>query len=160
MQASTVSLAFAAALLASLIVKFWLTTRQMRHVAQHRDRVPAAFAGIVGLAAHQKAADYTLAKGRLGLVATAFGSAVLLGWTLLGGLDALNTLVLGLVQPRWGDMAYQLALLACFALIGGLLDLPFEWISTFRIEQRFGFNRMTPALVHGRPRQGPARHAR
>jgi STE24 endopeptidase len=146
MQASTVSLLFAAALLSSLLVKFWLATRQMRHVAAHRDRVPAAFAGTVSLAAHQKAADYTLAKGRLGLFATAFAAAVLLGWTLLGGLDALNVAVRDLVQPRWGDMTYQLALLIAFALIGGLLDLPFEWISTFRIEQRFGFNRTTPAL--------------
>ena len=47
------------------------------------------------------------------------------------------------MQPRCGNMAYQLALLAAFALIGGVLDLPFELYSTFRIEQRFGFNRMT-----------------
>jgi STE24 endopeptidase len=137
------SLAFAAALLASLAVKFWLATRQMRHVAAHRDRVPAAFAQRITLQAHQRAADYTLAKGRLGLLATAFGAAVLLGWTLLGGLDVLNVLVRDAVQPRWGDMAYQLALLGAFALIGGAIDLPLDLYSTFRVEQRFGFNRMT-----------------
>ncbi len=91
----------------------------MRHVAPHRDAVPAAFAATVSLQAHQRAADYTLAKGRFGLLATAFGAAVLLGWTLLGGLDALNAAVRDAVQPRFGDMAYQLALLAAFALIGG-----------------------------------------
>ena len=96
--------------------------------------------------AHRRAADYTLAKGRFGLLATAFGTLVLLGWTLLGGLDALNLWLLEAVQPRFGNMAYQLALLAAFALIGGALDLPFEVYSTFRIEQRFGFNRMTPKL--------------
>ncbi len=146
MHPSTISLLFAAVLLASLAVKFWLATRQMRHVAAHRDRVPPAFAAKVSAEAHRKAADYTLAKGRLGLFSTAFAGAVLLGWTLLGGLDALNVFVRDLVQPRWGDMVYQLALLGAFALIGGLLELPFEWISTFRIEQRFGFNRMTPRL--------------
>ena len=67
----------------------------MRHVAAHRDRVPAAFAGTVTPEAHRRAADYTLAKGRFGLLTTAFGTAVLLGWTLLGGLDALNQVVLG-----------------------------------------------------------------
>jgi len=134
---------FAAALLASLIVKFWLASRQMRHVAAHRGGVPAPFAGTVSLDAHQKAADYTLAKGRFGLLATAFSAALLLGWTLLGGLDALNVAVRDAVQPAWGNMAYQLALLAAFMLIGGLLDAPFELWSTFRIEQRFGFNRMT-----------------
>ena len=71
-------------------MKFWLATRQVRHVARHRDAVPAAFAGTVSLAAHQKAADYTVAKSRFGLLEMALGAAVLLGWTLLGGLDALN----------------------------------------------------------------------
>jgi STE24 endopeptidase len=146
MQPSTVMLAFAAALLASLAVKFWLATRQMRHVAQHRNAVPAPFAGTVTPDAHRKAADYTLAKGRFGLLTTAFSSAVLLGWTLLGGLDTLNTLLRDALMPGYGAMTYQLALLAAFALIGGLIELPLEWYATFRIEQRFGFNRMTPRL--------------
>ena len=137
------TLLFATALVLSLAVKFWLASRQMRHVALHRNQVPAAFAGDVSLAAHQRAADYTLAKGRFGLLATAFGSTVLLGWTLLGGLDALNTVVRDAVQPQFGNLAYQLCLLAAFALIGGLLDLPFELYGTFRIEARFGFNRTT-----------------
>ncbi len=146
MQSSHLTLLFAAALLASLAAKFWLATRQMRHVAVHRDQVPAAFAGTVTLDAHRRGADYTLAKGRFGLLATAFGTLVLLGWTLLGGLDALNQALLATLQPRFGYMAYQLGLLAAFTLIGSLLDLPFELYSTFRIEQRFGFNRMTPRL--------------
>ena len=143
MQASTLTLLFAAALLASLGLKFWLATRQTRHVAAHRDAVPPAFAATITLAAHQRAADYTLAKGRFGLLTMAFGAAVLLGWTLLGGIDTLNAALRDAVQPRWGDMAYQLALLAAFSLIGGVLDLPFELYKTFRIEQHFGFNRMT-----------------
>ena len=147
MQASLfLTLLFSAALLGSLLVKFWLTTRQVRHVAAHRDAVPAAFRTTVPLAAHQRAADYTVAKARFGLLGTAFGAAVLVGWTLLGGLDALNALLHDALQPRWGDFAYQLALLAAFALIGGLLELPFDLYGTFRIEQRFGFNRMTLRL--------------
>ncbi len=146
MQASSVTLAFAAALLGSLLVKFWLATRQMRHVAQHRDAVPAAFAATVTPEAHRKAADYTLAKGRFGLLTTAFASALLLAWTLIGGLDALNGLLREALLPRFGAMAYQLALLAAFAAIGGLVELPLEWYATFRIEQRFGFNRMTLGL--------------
>jgi len=146
MQASIITLAFAAALLLSLGAKFWLATRQMRHVAAHSHEVPAAFAGAVTLQSHRRAAEYTLAKGRFGLLATAFGTLVLLGWTLLGGLDALNHALRGAVQPRLGDMAYQLTLLAAFTLIGALLELPLELYSTFRIEQRFGFNRITPRL--------------
>ena len=135
------TLLFASALVFSLAVKLWLATRQMRHVAAHRGTVPAAFAGAVTLAAHQRAADYTLAKGRFGLLVTAFSSMLLLGWTLLGGLEVLNVAVRDAIEPRLGSMAYQLALLAAFTVIGALLDLPFELYSTFRIEQQFGFNR-------------------
>jgi STE24 endopeptidase len=143
MSSFSLTLTFVCALLASLLVKFWLATRQMRHVAEHRDAVPGAFSQIISLAAHQKAAHYTLAKTRFSLLSTAFAAAVLVAWTLLGGLDALNQWVLTIVQPRLGNMAYQLALLAAFTLIGGLLELPFDLYSTFRIEQRFGFNRLT-----------------
>ena len=146
MNPVALSLAFSAAVLSSLLVKFWLATRQMRHVAAHRSAVPAAFVATVSLEAHQKAADYTLAKLRLGNLTNAFDSAVLIAWTLLGGLGWLNGAVRDLVEPRWGGMAYQLALVGAFTLVGALLDLPFELYSTFRLEQRFGFNKMTPGL--------------
>ncbi|CAN5919956.1 M48 family metallopeptidase [soil metagenome] len=143
MQASALTLVFAVALVASLLVKFWLASRQLRHVAEHRGDVPAPFADTITLSAHQRAADYTLAKGRFGLLSMAFGAAVLVVWTLLGGIDLLNSFLLESVQPRLGNMVYQLSLLAAFAVVGSLLDLPFELYSTFRVEQRFGFNRMT-----------------
>ena len=143
MESHVLLWSFVVALVLSTLLKLWLVSRQIRHVATHRDRVPSAFAGSVSLQAHQRAADYTVAKARFSLLSTAFGVAVLVGWTLLGGLDALNTWVFDAVQPRWGSMAYQLALLVAFVLIGSLLDLPFELYSTFRIEQQFGFNRMT-----------------
>jgi STE24 endopeptidase len=143
MQSLALSSLFAAAVVLGFVLKTWLALRQMRHVAAHRDRVPAAFDGAVSLEAHRKAADYTLARGRFGLVTMAVGTAVLLGWTLLGGLDALNGAVRDAIQPRGGDMAYQLALLGAVALIASLAEMPLDAWSTFRIEQRFGFNRMT-----------------
>jgi len=146
MPASSFTVAFVAAVICAFVVRLWLATRQMRHVARHRERVPAAFAGTVTLEAHHKAADYTLAQLRFGLLSTAFGTAVLLAWTLLGGLDALNAGLRDLVLPRFGPMAYQLALLAAFVALGALIELPLGWFETFRIEQRFGFNRMSLGL--------------
>jgi STE24 endopeptidase len=137
---SLVTLAFAATLLAGLGVKFWLASRQIRHVARHRAAVPGPFASTVSLAAHQKAADYTIAKSRVGLLEMAWSAAVLLGWTLLGGLHALNQVLLGWLGA---GMPQQLALLVAFAAIGGLLDLPFTLYQTFVVEERFGFNKMT-----------------
>jgi STE24 endopeptidase len=134
------TLAFAAFLLAGLVAKFWLASRQIRYVAQHRESVPPAFARTITLAAHQKAADYTIAKTRFGLLELAFGAAVLLGWTLLGGLDTLNR---ALLERLSGGMAQQLALIVCFAVISGVIDLPFTLYQTFVIEERFGFNKMS-----------------
>ncbi|MDP3357267.1 MAG: M48 family metallopeptidase [Polaromonas sp.] len=137
------TLLFSAALMLGLLTRFYLASRQIRHVARRRDQVPAAFASTISLASHQKAADYTITKSRFGLLELAFGAAVLLGWTLLGGIAALNQALLSLGLSDYGSLVPQLALLAAFGLISGLLDLPFTLYSTFRIEERFGFNKMT-----------------
>jgi STE24 endopeptidase len=134
------TLAFAAVLLAGLGVRFWLATRQIRHVARHRASVPAAFQATVSLPSHQKAADYTIVKARVGLLEMAWGAVVLLGWTLLGGLHALNQLLLAWLGA---GMTQQLALVVAFIAIGGLLELPFTLYQTFVVEERFGFNKMT-----------------
>ena len=136
----SLTLAFAAFLLAGLAVKFWLASRQIRYVARHRGAVPAPFDATVALGAHQKAADYTITKTRFGMLELAVGAAVLVGWTLLGGLDALNQWLLAWLG---GGMAQQLALLVAFALISGTIDLPLALYQTFVIEERFGFNKMT-----------------
>ncbi|WP_087744223.1 MULTISPECIES: M48 family metallopeptidase [unclassified Acidovorax] len=140
---TALTLAFAAVICAGLLLKFWLASRQIRHVAQHRSSVPEAFATRIALAAHQKAADYTITKARFSLLEMALGAAVLLGWTLLGGLDVLNR---ALLDALGGGMWQQLALLAAFVVISAAIDLPVTLYQTFVIEQRFGFNKMTPAL--------------
>lgn len=134
------TMAFATALVLSLAVRFWLASRQIRHVARHRDMVPTPFADNITLAAHQKAADYTITKARLGMLEMALSGAVLLAWTLLGGLDALNQ---ALLSAMGGGMWQQLALLAGFAVISSLIDLPLSLYMTFVVEQRFDFNKMT-----------------
>ncbi|MBI2726856.1 MAG: M48 family metallopeptidase [Polaromonas sp.] len=143
------TLVFCAALVVGLLTRFYLASRQIRHVARHRDAVPTAFASTISLEAHQKAADYTITKARFGLLEMAFGAAVLLGWTLLGGIDAVNQFLSNSNLASYGSLVPQLALLAAFGLIGSLLDLPFTLYSTFRIEERFGFNKMTLKLWLG-----------
>ena len=137
------SLLFAAAVVLQWLLRVWLVSRQVRHVARHRATVPPIFAQRIALAAHQKAADYTLAKAKVSLLNMTLGAAVLLCWTLLGGLDALNQ---GLLSLLGDGMAQQLALLAGFALISGLVELPLSLYQTFVLEQRYGFNQMTLRL--------------
>ncbi|MEK0416936.1 MAG: hypothetical protein RI949_942 [Pseudomonadota bacterium] len=143
MNTSWITWTWIAVLVAGLVTRLWLSQRQMRHVAAHRARVPEAFASTVTVQAHQKAADYTLAKGRLGWWQSAFACAMLVVWTLLGGLDLLNHTVVTWISPEAFPLGSQVALIVAFSILSGLLDLPFDAYATFGVEQRFGFNRMT-----------------
>lgn len=137
------TIAFALALTISLVLKYWLASRQIRHVAQNRSAVPAAFAEKITLSAHQKAADYTITKTRFSLLELAWGAAITLAWTLLGGLSTLN---LTLVDLMGHGIAQQVTLLVAFMAIGSALDLPFTLYQTFVIEERFGFNKTSLKL--------------
>lgn len=144
MYSLTFSVLFTGFLLLTLAVRFWLGSRHIRHVLAHRSAVPAEFAGRIPLAAHQKAADYTIARTRFGLLTRVVNAAVLVGFTLLGGLQLLSDLLL-----HWfggPGMPYQLGLIAVFALISSLIDLPFDYYRQFVQEAHFGFNRMTRGL--------------
>ena len=143
MDPQSFSLLFATFLLTTLAVKLWLSSRHIRHIAQHRDSVPQQFAHKIPLAAHQKAADYTIAKTRLKIVLLAVNAVVLLGFTLLGGLQWLSV---ALVDVAGSGMIYQLALIAAVTVIGSVIDLPFDYYKQFRLEEKFGFNKMTPGL--------------
>ncbi len=143
MSATSFSLLFAAALAAMVGVRLWLAARQLAHVARHRDRVPAAFAGRIALAAHQKAADYTAARQRLGRVEMLVDAAVLAALTLGGAFSLLVAWTGALpAGPLWQDVA----LFGALALVSAASSLPFSWYATFVVEERFGFNRMTLGL--------------
>ena len=134
---------FVALLLLMLGLKYWLALRQIRHVASHAGAVPAQFADRVSLDAHRKAASYTVAKQRLGLIETAVGAALLIALTLLGGLDLIAAFLQRLVGHGF---AFQLLIVATVVVVTALVDLPFSWYRQFSLEQAFGFNRMTPRL--------------
>ena len=137
------TLAFAGLLLLNLGLKLWLANRQIRHVATHRNEVPDAFKEAIDLPTHQKAADYTLSKLRLGHWDLAIDALLLLAWTLMGGLSLLDG---WLSEVLGSGMVQQLALVASFMLISGLINLPLSYVQTFKIEQHYGFNKMTVGL--------------
>ncbi len=128
------------ALLTNVVLKLWLNARQVRHVAKHKGEVPPAFASQISLSDHQKAADYTLAKAKVAQLDILIDAFVLVGWTLLGGLSALNATVLSYMEP---GLWQQVVLVLAFTLVGGLIDLPLSLYQTFVLEQKFGFNKMT-----------------
>lgn len=133
---------FLSALALSYAVEFWLAKRQMAHVATHRNSVPEAFRATISLEAHQKAADYTLAKGRLGEVDRAVGLAVLMLFTFGGGIDRVAEFWMGL---EWSLTWTGVAIILSVMLLMQLFELPVSLYKTFVLEEDFGFNRNTPA---------------
>jgi STE24 endopeptidase len=139
----TFTLLFLAALAISLALRFWLASRQLAHVRSHRNSVPVSFAERIPLEDHHKAADYTITNTRIGMLALAYDSLLLLGWTLGGGLEWLDS--------QWRTAGFSAlttgtAVILSAMVIMSLLELPFSLYHTFVIEERFGFNRSTPAL--------------
>jgi STE24 endopeptidase len=134
---------FLTVLAASVALQFWLGSRQMGFVRAHRDGVPEAFRNDVSLKDHRKAADYAVAKTRLNLVALVVHAALLLGWTIGGGLELLDGLWRATLAA---PLARGVAVVMSAGLIMALLEMPFSIYGTFRLEERFGFNRTTPWL--------------
>ena len=131
-------LAFALTLLARL----WLKLRHIRFVAAHRAAVPADFAERIGLAAHQKAADYTVDRSKMAIFSTFVDAGLLLALTLGGGLAWLHDFW----ATRLSGLSYGLAMIFSLLAISGLIDLPLSLYRLFVIEARHGFNRMTLGL--------------
>lgn len=134
---------FITLLLINTVVRLLLSIRQISHIAQHRDAVPAEFAAAIPLDAHQKAADYNTAKQRTALVSIVWDTAILLLMTIGGGF--------ALIDAQWagfglGAVWTGVAVLLSVMLVMGLLDAPLAIYRTFGIEQRYGFNRMTIGL--------------
>ena len=141
MTPSTLSLAFLFFVLLSASIRLWLSLRQAAHVRAHRAAVPTEFATSIELAAHQKAADYTLAKGRFGRFDLVLGLVWLLALTFGGGLQLMHDVLAG-----WLDAAslwHGLALFGVLAVAGSLWELPGTLYYTFVLEARFGFNKTT-----------------
>jgi STE24 endopeptidase len=134
---------FLAAMLATLGIKLWLARRQRASVAANRAHVPAEFAEKVTLAAHQKAADYTVAKTRLGNLELLIDALFVLLMTLGGGLDFIDRAIQAYSPP---GLVHDLLLIGAVTVLSGIVSLPFSIYRTFAVEARFGFNRVTVGL--------------
>jgi STE24 endopeptidase len=143
----TFTLTFISLVIASTMIRLWLAGRHIRHVQQHRDHVPAAFSATITLDAHQKAADYTAAKSKLGLSEGLVQTLLLLALTLGGGLQIIDNFW----QPLFADQAIirGVAVICSAMVLTSLIDLPFDYYKTFVIDGRFGFNKMTVAMFLG-----------
>ena len=134
---------FLFSLFAGIFVQWFLVQKQINSVRSNRDSVPEAFNDKISLEAHQKAADYTEAKVKTGLFELIIGSTLLLLWTLAGGLQFLDNWLrtFGMSEILTGTAL----ILSVFAIMT-ILELPLSLFKIFKIEQSFGFNKMTPKI--------------
>lgn len=137
---------FVVALVLTSAVRLWLATRHRSHVAAHRGEVPLAFRDAIPLEAHQKAADYTVARAGLARTDVIIGALWLAVLTLGGGLQWMFDVATGLAGS---GMLRDLVFIGIVTLASSLIDLPVLLWRTFVIEQGFGFNKMTLAMFFG-----------
>ncbi|MDO9106610.1 MAG: M48 family metallopeptidase [Methylovulum sp.] len=137
---NTFTLLFICALIVSFGVEYWLAKRQSNYVAKHRGAVPEAFKDRVSLDAHQKAADYTIAKGKLGDIDRIISVLALLLLTLGGGINLTFAYWANLVESPF---IAGIAATATIFLMMTLIELPSSVYQTFVIEEQFGFNKST-----------------
>jgi len=124
----------------SVSLKLWLNKRQTNHILRHREQVPSDFEGKIELSAHQKAADYTVAKTHIATLSTLLSSVILIMLTLGGGVNILLSLVQTyVVSDLWAGVTLMMTVF----IISHFIELPIEIYQTFKIEQKFGFNRTT-----------------
>jgi STE24 endopeptidase len=143
MTATQFTFIFIAALALTTLAKLWLGRRHLAHIAAHRAAVPEAFREKIQLGDHQKAAEYISARTRFDLLGTLFDAALLLVFTLGGGIQ----FIAGLCNNWFSSPLTQgMATLVAVLIISSLLEAPFNLYRTFVIEARFGFNKMTFAL--------------
>jgi STE24 endopeptidase len=140
---TTFGIVFLAAVAFTTATRLWLEWRHIKHVRAFRDRVPAAFSERITPTAHQKAADYTCAKTRLRMVSIAVDAMIVLALTFGGLLQLLQN-----ISGEWmsGGILGGLLLIVLVMVLLTVLETPFSYYRVFSIEERFGFNRMTPAL--------------
>ncbi len=135
---NTFTIIFLIAVFISSSVQFWLARRQANYVAAHRATVPEAFKDKVPLAAHQKAADYSQAKLKLGNFDGLLSIVVLLSFTLGGGINlAFSYWPTVIESPLWAGVAAT----ASIFLLMTLIEIPTSLYQTFVIEEKFGFNK-------------------
>ena len=143
MTAFQFSAVFVTLLILTTLVRLWLARRHLAHIAAHRAEVPEVFRAQIALGAHQKAADYTSAKTRLSMLAVLFDAALLLAFTIGGGIQWIADFWL---HTLTGPLAQGMAAIVLVLLLSTLLETPFDLYRTFVIEARYGFNKMTLAL--------------
>jgi STE24 endopeptidase len=123
--------------------QYWLDYVNTRHLKIHGARIPPEFVGHIEEDLLARTRDYILEHTRFGVATSLFQNIVTLLFIFGGLLNLYNSWIASLKLP------FVLSGLLFFALITygqTLLSVPFSLYRTFKIENKFGFNTITPRL--------------
>ena len=141
---SILSYTFVSLLITTTLIRIWLARRHIAHIQSNRGQVPTAFKDNIALDAHQKAADYSTDKTKLVMTEVLIQALLLLALTLGGGLQWIDDVWRNILPSQ---EIIRGALVICSAvLVSSMFDLPFDYYKTFVVDEKFGFNKMTPAM--------------
>ncbi|MGB0412959.1 MAG: M48 family metallopeptidase [Coraliomargarita sp.] len=140
---NTILLTFLVLLVVKTATSIWLDWINMRHAAKQSAEVPESFRDFMDAESYAKSIDYTVAKTRFGIVNDLY-DALILAVVILSGL--LPWLYEALTAPLGVGVWGQALVLFVIAIVLGLPGIPFDWWSTFKLEERFGFNKSTKQL--------------
>jgi STE24 endopeptidase len=122
---------------------FFLSWLNLRHLELHGEEVPRGFQDHLDADSLRKSSAYTVALNRVGLVESILDTFILLAFLFCGGLEVYDRMIAPL-----SDSFIIKGLLFFIPLYfaQSILDIPFSLYRHFSLENRFGFNTMTPDL--------------
>ena len=113
------------------------------NVKDARKPIPALLTGIYSEAEYQKQQNYFRTNTRFGMVTASFSFLVILAMLVFGGFGWLD----GWLHARFQNpIVISLLFFGILFIANDLISIPFEWYDTFVIEEKFGFNKVTPRL--------------
>jgi STE24 endopeptidase len=130
-------------ILVALVVDFTLKiVTEVLNLKALRDMLPKEFEGVYDADTYKKSQSYTRVNTRFGFIVSAVGLVSTLSFWFAGGFNWLDAIVRSWTDvPIWTGLIY----IGILMFVKTLISLPFSLYRTFIIEERFGFNKTTPA---------------
>jgi STE24 endopeptidase len=117
-----------------------LSLLNSRHVVAHRGQPPEEVKNAVTKESHARSVEYTLARSRFGHIEATVGAILTALFLFSGWIPWLDS---HLRSFSYGEITHGVALILVFTITSSVIGIPMELYETFRIEARFGFNKMT-----------------
>ena len=129
--------------LCAILFGYWLKALNLRHLKRYGARIPGEFEGHINAELLRKSRDYTVENSRFSLFESIFDNIILLVF-LFGGL--LNIYNSWIMYHNWHFIVSGLAFFLLLTYVQTVISIPFSLYGTFKIENKYGFNTITPRL--------------